>query len=130
MCFLIRTDSDALTSLERITYEAFQVYPAVKLSVSSLWSCWFTHICYGLCWTHHNFREQAPGPLHLNSLIEQYCSSLSIHLNPSGSFPILPVPRLHPRPIKSEPLGLALRHPEMFFLKQPDMRLRMRINEF
>ena len=36
MCFLIRIDSDALTSLERITYEAFQVYPAVKLSVSSL----------------------------------------------------------------------------------------------
>lgn len=30
MCFLIRTDSDALTGLERITYEAFQVYPAVN----------------------------------------------------------------------------------------------------
>ena len=36
MCFLIRTESDALTSLERITYEAFQGYPAVKLSVSRL----------------------------------------------------------------------------------------------
>lgn len=36
MYFLIRMGSDALTSLERITYEAFQVYPAVKLSISSL----------------------------------------------------------------------------------------------
>jgi hypothetical protein len=35
-CVLIRIDSNALTSLEGITYEAFQVYPAVKLSVSRL----------------------------------------------------------------------------------------------
>lgn len=82
MYILIRTDSDALTSLERITYEALQVYPEVKLSISSLWSCWFTHICDGLSWTHHlqtTSESQAPGPLHLKGLIEQYCSSQYVH---------------------------------------------------
>lgn len=72
-------ESDALTSLERITYEAFQVYPAVKLTASAFEAA-DLHTSYGP--KGPTTTLEAPDPLRLNGLIQQCCSSTSIHLNP------------------------------------------------